>query len=236
MSYGHISSKWPALFVKGPKLTEAQANEVIVRLTDPYWLIGNDREWGRLTHEAFGIACDDRYGLDNYQAYDRECRRVYRELGTVHTEYLGLAGRVYSAMIGGSYGWCNWDGTIAGAYNVGKWPSVEELTAQWTDVARAFPFLTLTAQAFDCEVIEMDGREELVAEWTVAGGVAVLDDTPGPRLDVSGSDRDDRSLWEEWFTSGMRERHVSLDRLQEAIAQVRRTYVPEDDGDHEHDE
>lgn len=236
MEYGYISSKWPALFVVGPRLTEAQANEVIVRMTVPYMLIGNDEEWGRLVHETLGFTFTERYGLENYQRYDQECRRVERELGTVHTEYLDLTGRVYSAMIGGSHGWCDWDGTISSVYNVGKWPSVEELTEQWTDVARAFPFLSLTAQAFDLEVIEMQGGELPVAQWTIADGVATLDAEPSPMLDVSNGGMDTPEQWNAWFASGGRERHITLERLQEAVAQVRSTYVPEDESDDEHDE
>lgn len=236
MVYGYISDKWPALYVRGDTLTREQTNEVIVRMTDPYRLMGNDKEWGRLTQEAFGITVEERYGDGNWQEHQRQCDRASHELGIVHTEYLGLHGRVYSAMIGGSHGWCNWDGRVESAYNVGKWPSVEQLTEQWTDVARAFPFLRLTAQTFDCEIITMDGSEVPCAQWTIANGVATLDPEPGPSLTVRDDDLNTTEGWDAWFSSGMRERHVSLERLQEAIAQVRRTYVPEDVSDDEHGE
>lgn len=234
--YGYISGKWPALLVRGNTLTEEQANEVIVRMTDPYWLIGNDEEWGRLTQEAFGLTFTERYDLENYKIYDRECQRIYRELGTVQSEYLGLASRVYSAMIGGSYGWCDWSGAVESFYNVGKWPSVEELTRQWVDVARAFPFLTLRAQVFDCETVEMEGGEPPVAQWTVENGVATLDAEPGPMLETPANSRDEHVKWDAWLASECRERHVSLERLREAVNQVRRTYVPEDADGNEHNE
>jgi hypothetical protein len=231
MSYGYISSKWPALLVRGDTLTEAQANEVIVRMTSPWMLSGNDRSWGEQVHQVYGITMD-RYG----DAYWRETQRVERELGVVPAEYLGLHGRIYTAMIGGSYGWCDWNGTVRGAYNVGKWPSVEELTDQWVDVARAFPFLTLIAQAIDCETCEMVGTEVPVAQWSIGDGEARLEAEPGPMLDVGPVETDVAKIIEPWWSSPTRERGVTIERLQQAVAQVRSTYVPEDDSDDERGE
>jgi hypothetical protein len=218
------------MVVHGRPISTSQANEVIVRMADPYWLMGNDKQWERLTHEAFGITTIDRHGLENYQAYDLECKRVHRELGTVHAGYLGLAGRIYTSMISGPYGWCDWDGTIRGAYNVGKWPSVAELDEQWHSVASAFSFLSLTVQIFDKESCELEGDESPVAQWTISDGVARFDDEPGPSL-LPTLDPEATKIDESWFrrfnTPGF-ERGVSIDRLRAAVAQVRETYVPED--------
>lgn len=228
MSYGHITSKWPALLVRGVTLTEEQANEVIVRSTSLYLLCGNDRAWGDQVHEAYGVAPRLARSAE-YNRYGREVDAVERRLGIVGTEYLGLEGRIYSAMIGGSYGWCNWNGEVRSAYNVGKWPSVEELTDQWTDVARAFPFLSLTAQAFDCETCELLDSTPPCAQWTIKDGEARLDETPGAVLDVGPVEMDVAKIIEPWWKSPTRERGVSIERLRAAIAQVQSTYVPEDD-------
>lgn len=52
-----------------------------------------------------------------------------------------------SCWIGGTHGWCDWDGTIfANSFNVGKWPTVEEVEKDWQAIAAAFPFLDLRSQ------------------------------------------------------------------------------------------
>jgi hypothetical protein len=57
-----------------------------------------------------------------------------------------------------------------------------------------------------------------------------LDETPGEMLDVGPVETDITKIIEPWWASLMRERGVTIERLQQAVAQVRSTYVPEDDG------
>lgn len=218
MTYGYITCKWPALVVRGSTLTREQTNEVIVRMTaSPWMLSGNDDEWRTQIHELFGVTADPWHDGPSFW---HQNTRVEEEFHFVPTEYLTLSGRIYSAMIGGAYGWCDWDGRINSVYNIGKWPSIAELDEQWSAVARAFPFLSLTAQVLDDEASEIGDDTALAGEWTVSGGRAVFSHRPGERIDVDKSTHT-TDRWDAWFANEHRERHVDFNRLQEAVAQVR---------------
>lgn len=76
----------------------------------------------------------------------------------------------------GLYGWCDWNGHIGGAYNIGPWPNVEQLHMDWQAIARMFPFLELRSQVFDRSIQRESAQP--VLEWRVANGqVEVIEPT-----------------------------------------------------------
>ena len=117
---------------------------------------------------------------------------------------------------GGPKGWCDWEGNIACRnYNIGKWPTAEEVTEDWLAIAAAFPYLELRAQ-----VITDEGEGEIAAEWAVREGDAALVEPIGllePPEDILA---DEGAFVAQFFSAG-RERGVTLARLAEALAQVR---------------
>ncbi|MFC7641532.1 hypothetical protein ACFQX6_11430 [Streptosporangium lutulentum] len=133
-------------------------------------------------------------------------------MGILRLHYLDNA-RIASSWIGGPKGWCDWDGQIGcSTYNVGKWPTVEELTSDWETIAAAFPYLKLHAQ-----VVDNEGDGKAAATWAVRDGRAALVEpvdlvTPMQHLDEL--DVIGRILG----LGG--ERGVTLERLREALDQV----------------
>lgn len=196
-------TKWPLLLVKGEPVTEQQANEILVRTISPWGLSVNDQDWNRTTGRILGITVD-KHGSHDYQS----TKAVSERLGVLDLEYL-YTSRIASAWIGGPKGWCDWDGRIGcNNYNIGKWPSEESVTDDWATIAAAFPYLVLTAQ-----LVTDEGEGELVAEWRVQCGT-VAQREPGKQI---------RLMAEPSFAGffmGGRERGVSPDRLEVAVAQV----------------
>lgn len=212
-----ICTKWPRLIVVGEHVTEQQANEILIRTCIPGYLRGNDRAWGNAVAEAMGFPAGDEWPAhgvegDARMAWFKErwaaTDKRSAELGIVPLEFL-YNSRIASSWIGGSHGWCDWDGTVGSAnYNIGKWPSTEDVTAEWQAIAAAFPFLTLDAQ-----VVEDEGEGVIADQWHIANGAAELVE-PGELLTRV---RDPQVL--VCLMPGG-ERGVSLDRLRAAVAQV----------------
>lgn len=206
--------KWPRLLVAGEQITEQQANEVIVRTTGMYFLHCNDRWWNRQVAELVGLDLDPQHGMATFETVQAATER-YR---TLSLEYL-VNSRIMSSYIGGPHGWCNWDGAIGCSnYNIGKWPSVEEVNREWRTIAATFPFLTLEAQ-----LVTDEGEGVVAVGWHVEAGKATLRPRPAPRNYLRPiHDGDDMAgMIGLLMGSPGRERGVSVERLEVALAQVR---------------
>lgn len=201
-------TKWPRLLVTGEPVTREQANEVLIRTNNRY-LATNDRAWLRQVYEVYGIPYRDHGDRVDRQAEDL----VHDRLGVMPLRYL-MNERVTSSRLCGPHGWCDWDGTIGCAnYNIGKWPEVNEVTADLVLVATTFPYLTMHVQ-----LVTDEGDGEVAATWAVRRGKAALVEPAGLLRPVAELDVGDTLAW--LYRPG-RERGVSLDRLREAIRQVR---------------
>lgn len=211
----HISfTKWPRLIVVGDKVTEEQAEEIILRTTS--YLSTNSRGFERMAAEILGIPIS-KYGiLDMLPFRDR--------VGGLSLEYLGNH-RIASSWIGGPHGWCDWDGHIGcSVFNIGKWPSFAEVNEEWAMIANAFPFLRLRAQ-----LITDEGEGIVCADWDVVDGKAVARMPENgtwsthPRIaepseDVEAEERVMRSVVIDGQGHG--EEGVSLERLSAAYKRL----------------
>jgi hypothetical protein len=210
-------TKWPRLVVV-PKeghetVTREQANEILVR-TNSRHLFSNDKVAERAVATVLGHPHrDSRSGPEAgaVMAWIREGEEWAAGLGMLELHYL-VNSRILSAWIGGPHGWCDWDGNLGcSTWNIGKWPDAEEVTEDWQKIAAAFPYLDLHAQ---CITDEGDGQ--VAAQWRVTGGQAALVE-PIERFRV-------RQLGEAdilFRIIGGGEVGVSLERLREAVGQVR---------------
>jgi len=223
-----IATKWPRLLVVGLPVTEEQADLILVRTTHlpPFT---NDKAWERVITTALadvGAPPEPAYtaGSDVRLAWYRAFREWEQRAGILSLGYLHND-RIASAWIGGPHGWCDWDGTIGcGTSNIGKWPSTEEVTDDWAAIARAFPFLDLTAQ-----LLEDEGEGQLCGQWRVRGGQVEYDDAPAeqirPAAELGEADVIGR------FTRPDAERGVSETRLRQALARVTAAAVQREDGE-----
>ena len=208
--------KWPAFVVSGKAVTKEQAAEIIVR-TDGWHLSGNDQQWSDSIHKMIGVETDDHGWAKKWEDMDkfREAHGVLSNL-----EYLGNR-RIYSAWIGGSHGWCDWDGSLfTREYNIGKWPEVEAVYNEWAEIATAFPYLDLRCQLYNGETSE-DVPIVLVVEYVIKEGeVTVVE--PGAEIQKPSFDTS-RAVSSVVWNRFDRERGCNLDQLREALNIVRRS-------------
>lgn len=198
--------KWPGLLVTGENITPAQAEQVILRTEQ--WYGSNEHAWDNylkdeLTARGFKV---DTYGERRYvsplQNVDKGC---------VPLGYLYNA-QISSSWVGGAHGWCDWSGKIfSNNYNIGKWPSVLEVLNEWKEIARAFPFLDLTAQLLSGEI----GEEDIVpvVNFRIKSGEAVAQPSNGLLVSPNTTD-----IWPELLLR--KERGCSKETIDRALNNV----------------
>lgn len=210
-----IYSKWPRLIVVGERVSEEQADEILVRTTDWNNLFTNDRQWKRLVMELLaqfghpGSAWDEHDSVEKRMQIVKDGFAWNEANGILSLQYLDND-QVASAWIGGAKGWCHWDGRIGCSnYNIGKWPNDEEVTEDWTAIAEAFPWLTL-----DSQCVNEEGEGGVAGLWHVEGGRVTYTEGELPLLTAP----DDEMSFRAMMPGG--ERGVDLDRLERALQRV----------------
>jgi len=230
----HYDDKWPRLVVDGKDVTRDQAEQIIIRTNGGY-LHCNDQEWEKAAREILGIfdpfveLDDGRRDERGYLSslFDRQDRSM-DELGMLRLHYLDNS-RIATSYIGGSHGWCDWDGRIGCAdYNIGKWPSCDEITEDWKAIAQTFPFLDLR-----CQVVSMlyDGdyneypitMGRVWGTWTVANGEVQFDRDMTAFMGEPAHSKSGHRFTEEDFarmvTTGGH--HLTLEALAAVVARVK---------------
>ena len=167
----YINIKWPGLLVVGERVTPDQAAEIIVR-TGRWPMNCNDEEANKLFNGLIGP--------------QKEWKKSFLRINPIILNYIHNE-RITTSYIGGPKGWANWDGKIfANSYNIGKWPSLSEVTDDWVRIAQEFPFLNLKCQVIDCEISEDKIWEGIISkerkppnpiptvEWTIYNGKVEL--------------------------------------------------------------
>jgi hypothetical protein len=161
--------KWPGMVVVGQPVTPDQAAEILIR-TDRFDFHCNDRDWNGQLIKAVGLDFSQKFPHYDYNEMD-DVRNFLRVLNLQYLHNDCIA----SSYAFGPHGWCDWRGQIGcNSYNIGKWPSVEEVQADWQLIAEAFPYLDLTCQLFSGEYCE-DGIRPLVAFRVKDGTVNFTD-------------------------------------------------------------
>jgi hypothetical protein len=155
----HGLGKWPQMLVTGKNVTVDQAKEIIF-CTDPFFTDaycysgGNDKKFNENYRKISGLdtlvvdgephdAADPQTDWDAVE----ELRKI---LGVFAHEYVATDWGS-SCFIYGPHGWCHPDGRIHYEDNIGKWPSIEQVYAEWSEVAKKFPFLDLTVTLMNDE-------------------------------------------------------------------------------------
>lgn len=176
--------KWPGLIVVGDDVTVEQAQVINVR-TLSLSFSSNDKAFERLLYDelnipdffgdSFQLRGTDEETLQKRRAltqrYFKALEAAQKRYGVLPLEYL-RNDNVVSCYVGGPHGWCDWWGKIrCSSYNIGKWPSHEEVHKEWRLIAKAFPFLNLRCQLLNeetCTALERDARP--LVEYVVSGG------------------------------------------------------------------
>lgn len=202
-------TKWPRLLVVGQPVTRQQANEILVR-TNYWYLSTNDHEWRREVYYLIDMPTDT-YGRPSWQ----DVEAFHKSINVLDLEYLGNR-QIASSWIGGPHGWCDWNGGIGCAtWNIGKWPSHEQVESEWREIATAFPYLDLKAQ-----LVPDEGEAALPAvEYVVERGKVTT--YLQPNRFITSSQELPVGAMLSILGGVQRERGVTLERLREALDQVR---------------
>jgi hypothetical protein len=226
--------KWPALLVVGENVTEDQAKLILIR-TDSFSFSCNDQEWERDLNEAvYGIHAArheykdtkdlDQLICERHKISEKDWSALDEAKGSYTSKYGLLEGiyylnnqRISSSWIGGPHGWCNWDGKIGSTnYNIGKYPSCNDVYEEWKIIAEAFPFLNLRSQLLNCEAGEEDTVPEAVIEFVISGGkVQVVEPKSMIAEAAFGSDGLSDGLLN--FSNPHRERGCTIETFRSAL-------------------
>jgi len=226
--------KWPALLVVGKPVTREQAMEIILR-TDDLYFSSNDRTFNKLLNEYFYDieVTDELYGGENkaiakklniqendYNSIWNYKEQKNSEIKSLDLEYLQNS-RIVSSWIGGAHGWCDWNGNIGTSnYNIGKWPSVEEVYNDWIQIAEAFPFLELTCQLQNSESGDDDVIAVPVVEYRIKDGKVEMFN---PTELITESKFGDEDMFRR-FSDPYSERGCTIDMFREAVDYVKTKY------------
>lgn len=171
--------KWPMLKIAGDSVTPEQAQDIILR-TDGFFTeldgYSNHREFAAdYRRLAFGGLFD--HLLSNDQ--ERDWKEIYQTQATLRahlkcviTHYIHNTW-ADSSYVGGPYGWCHPDGTIAYSHNVGKWPSAEEIYEDLEAIAQAWPFLKMQATLYSGDMSD-ENVQPVISFQVEAGKVTVV--------------------------------------------------------------
>lgn len=154
--------KWPQMIVTGVPLPVEYAKEVI-RRTDSFFAYPHPR--GPVSKTLLEM-------LKVPESYD-EIREWQERWGLVRTSYV-RNDWICSNYVGGPCGWVHPDGKIGFAENVGKWPSVGDIVADWETISHAFPVPSLGVTLMSGERCE-ENTKPLVSMTVHQGQVELVD-------------------------------------------------------------
>lgn len=212
--------KWPALIVVGGKVTEEQAEEIIIRTTNLEYISTNDHSFANRIYKYIYNLPDSEmdnerhYFLSGYFGGDwnkatEESDKLYAKIKSIAPELECLKNeQIVSCFICGPHGWCDWKGNIfTNSYNIGKWPDCETIYKEWKVIAKAFPFLNLRCQLMSGETCEENVTP--VIEFVIKNGkVRVVE--PKSTLTVGAID----------YSVNFNERGCSFERFKSAFDYV----------------
>lgn len=210
--------KWPQMIVTGDDVTLDQASEII-RRTDSFfvWGGGNYHEWIDTVNKLTEVVTIWNSSYDTYDEFcqarhDWESKWQYIECEYVTNDWISCA------FIYGPHGWCHPDGHIGYCDNVGKWPSIDEITEDWKKLATAFPFLNLTITLMNgenCEYNAMPVVHMVVRDGDVSIHPYTDDNT---MMKLHGGNDKFKSAFKRYPCRD--ERAISLDTIKRWVASV----------------
>lgn len=163
-----ITCKWPGLLVLGDPIPEDLALEINLRTWS--WSSNERHYMAEIASRILGRP------VDRWEGFYQNERAAKERIRALRTYYLSNAW-ITSNWVGGPKGWCRPDGQIRTCnYNIGKWPSAEDVEEGLAEVAAEWPVLRMRVQVLSGETYEPDLH--VTDEWEVEGG-RVRAVTPG---------------------------------------------------------
>jgi hypothetical protein len=229
--------KWPAFVVMGKPVTADQAMEILIR-TDNLHFSSNDHEFDRQLnsimyeieiprggYDSLSETIAQKLGVDKedfstrWKKIDEYEQHYTQGVGQLRLSYLNNA-QIVSSWIGGPHGWCNWNGDIGCRnYNIGKWPSVQDVYEDWKKIAKAFPFLDLKSQLMGHEAGPDDGEDRPLIEFIVRAGKVRMSVPKKPLTNTAFGSADMFAR----FNNPHAERGCTIELFEQAIKQAHRS-------------
>lgn len=172
--------KWPQCIIKGEKISEEQALEII-RRTDSFFCGFSSSKYD-FNKQAYKICKrPDRFHdinmteneINDIDLYLDSIKEWENKWGLIDTCYI-KNDWVSSSYIEGVNGWCHPDGTIEYHHNVGKYPNVKNVYDDLAIIGKEFPFLNLTLTLMNQEECDNDISEPLVSMKLANGEVSII--------------------------------------------------------------
>jgi hypothetical protein len=203
--------------VLGQSVTKEQASEIIVR-TNRFLCVCNDREWNQQVNDVIGLDLP------------QQLLHCEERLGILRLDFL-VNSQIMSSWVGGAHGWVDWNGNVrCNSFNIGKWPSVDEVFHEWSAIAETFPFLKLRCQLWSGEISEKEIQP--LVEFQVEGGAVtislprerLLDPTEPPYSDFGGfwGSRNERGCDLATLTRAVliTERKIAAENMQKLVNEL----------------
>lgn len=228
--------KWPALAVVGSPVTREQAMEIIIR-TDSLYFSSNDHAFNselnsllfdiEVPSNSYDSVSDSiaaKLGIKregNWAQIDEYKQPFLDALKPLYLNYL-QNNWIASSWIGGPHGWCNWNGDIGCRnYNIGKWPSIEDVYNEWKAIAKAFPFLDLKCQLMSHEAGPEDGIDKPVIEFRISDGLVRMVKPSAPIAPTAFGSADMIAR----FSNPFAERGCTIEMFKQALEYVRNKFA-----------
>lgn len=185
-------SKWPLMHVWGTPVSQEQAKEIILK-TDRFFhelctsYGGNNHLWNAWAREQLGIgpiqkrleAVQRQRGWEVARARQHDVQeRFCLLLGAVPSSYV-TNDWASSCYILGPHGWMHPNGALQFSDSIGKYPEVPEVLQEWGALAKAFPYLDLTATLVN-EDIEGEPPRYVASFRVQEGDCALLEPVMPP--------------------------------------------------------
>jgi hypothetical protein len=222
--------KWPALVVKGERVTEEQASEICIRTNRQYFGCNSPKLTKELheifynlppTNNQFVHSIYDYFDDSDKDKWNKAQKiqdRTKRELGLLDLEYLSNS-QIVSSYVGGPHGWCNWNGYIGcDTYNIGKWPSTEDVYNEWKTIAEAFPYLNLKCQLFSGE--QCDENVRPLIQYNIINGTVNME-IPTSVLDYPNTSISPNMMASLLGDPYLRESGISINDLKEKVRKLK---------------
>jgi hypothetical protein len=158
--------KWSRMVITGDNVTKEQAKEIIVR-TDDFNFSSNDVEWKKELYQSLNIPLEGQYCFPDHD----KLKEVSKEMGLLNIYYL-CNNQIASCSILGPHGWCSWEGNIGCDYNIGKYPSIENVLKELELIAGTWKFLNMKCQLWNGECFEDEISP--IVEFTVNNGKVIV--------------------------------------------------------------
>lgn len=167
-----ISIKWPGLLISGKSVTSEQAAEIMIRTSR--WPLNLPHHKIYFEKSIYKMMGAQKTILFDKYSYDWDSLDILmKDHGILPIQYLSNDFIEPFHYLFGKRGWCDWQGEIGcHHYNIGKWPTLEDISNDLSIIAAAFPYLELEVQVLSDEI----GLNHIspvaypTAQWSVSNG------------------------------------------------------------------